>query len=457
MSHWGCGPCSYDFTSARLDDGIYRLTNETITLDPHSKNGAVNYGLDPVGNRLSQDSTIPGISTGAATFDANDRLSTETYDNNGNTLTSGGKTFAYDFENRLKSMSGGAVMQYDGDGNRVSKTVGGVTTRYLVDDLNPTGYAQVVEELANGALQRVYTYGSQRISLNQLVNSTWTPSFYGYDGAGTVRTLADTTGTVTDTYDYDAWGNAVNTTGSTPNVYLYRGEQYDPDLGLYYLRARYFNPVTGRFLARDPADGRTTDPRTLHKYLYAAANPINLADPTGRSIGGTLVLGELSVPGAIALGAAATLTLVCYGQPLGAFLMAAGLAASGAEVSNPKVWGSAICPIYVTFDWERLKKKVEDLPWPKEIPPPGDCTPERLRELMALQDLACPKGIDTPCSGKEPPALGNAKALAKAACANARMLVMTECFEGGNQGHQWVVETLMIQAAACVGVELIEK
>ena len=76
-------------------------------------------------------------------------------------------------------------------------------------------------------------------------------SFYGYDGMGSARLLTDSTGTVTDTFDYDAWGNAVNTTGTTPNLYLYRGEQYDSDLGLYYLRARYFNPLTGRFLTKD--------------------------------------------------------------------------------------------------------------------------------------------------------------------------------------------------------------
>jgi len=129
-------------------DGIYRLTNETISLDPHSINGSVGYGLDPVSNRLSQTSTLPGNRNRQLQLRSDDRLSTETYDANGNTLTSGGKTFAYDFENRLKSLNSGAVtIQYDGDGNRVAKTVNGVTTRYLVDSLNPTGWAQVVEEV----------------------------------------------------------------------------------------------------------------------------------------------------------------------------------------------------------------------------------------------------------------------------------------------------------------------
>jgi RHS repeat-associated protein len=177
-------------------------------------------------------------------------------------------------------MNNGAVtLVYDGDGNRVAKTVGTTTTRYLADDLNPTGYAQVVEELVGGSVARQYTYGLQRISQMQSGAS----SFYGYDGGGSVRTLTNAAGTVIDTYDYDAWGNAVNTTGSTPNVYLYRGEQYDGDLNLYYLRARYFNPLTGRFLTRDPAPGSRIDPASLHKYLYTGSDPVNFGDPSGRA------------------------------------------------------------------------------------------------------------------------------------------------------------------------------
>jgi RHS repeat-associated protein len=264
-------------------DGIYRLTSETISSDPSNENGSVAYGLDPVGNRLSANSTLNGISSGSFSFNGDDLMGGESYDANGNVTSTGGKTFTYDSDNRLKSMNGGALnIVYDGDGNRVAKTVNGVTTRYLVDDLNPTGYAQVVEEIVNSSVQRAYSYGLQRIDVIQLVNSSWTLSFYGYDGAGSVRQLTNSSGAVTDTYDYDAFGNLLNKTGTTPNNYLYRGEQFDPDLGLYYLRARYYNPLTGRFMSRDPEDGKPIDPKTLHKYLYAGGDPVNAKDPTGR-------------------------------------------------------------------------------------------------------------------------------------------------------------------------------
>jgi len=263
-------------------DDIYRLSSEGISGAPNNKNGSITYGLDPVGNRTSASSSIPGLTPIGGTFNQDDELSSETYDQNGNVLATGGKTFSYNSQNQLTSMNGGAVtIIYDGDGNRVSKTVSGVTTRYLVDDLNPTGYPQVVEELTNGAVSRTYTYGLARISQYQQVSGTWTPSFYGYDGFGTVRQLTNSSGAITDTYDYDAFGNKVNSTGTTLNNYLYRGEQFDPDLGLYYLRARYYNPNTGRFMSRDVADGDLSDPATLHKYLYAKGDPIDEMDPSG--------------------------------------------------------------------------------------------------------------------------------------------------------------------------------
>jgi RHS repeat-associated protein len=107
-------------------------------------------------------------------------------------------------------------------------------------------------------------------------------AFYGYDGHGSVRFLTDATGTVSDSYDYDAFGNLISRTGTTANDYLYTGEQFDANLGFYYLRARYMNPSSGRFLSTDAFDGSPYDPMSLHKYLYVGGDPTNRLDPSGQ-------------------------------------------------------------------------------------------------------------------------------------------------------------------------------
>jgi len=147
-----------------------------------------------------------------------------------------------------------------------------------VDDRNLTGYAQVVEELAGGTVQRVYTYGFNRISQSQASGT----SFYGYDGHGNVRLLTDATGTVTDRYDYDAFGNIVSQAGTTPNVYFYSGEQFDPNVGFYYLRSRYYKADIGRLITQDSWLGNVFEPNTLHKYVYARNNSVSRVDPSGR-------------------------------------------------------------------------------------------------------------------------------------------------------------------------------
>jgi len=97
-----------------------------------------------------------------------------------------------------------------------------------------------------------------------------------------VRALADETGLVTDAYSYDAFGVRLSATGGgTPNAYRYTGEQWDTDLGMYFLRARYLDPETGRFHTLDTYEGSRSDPQTLHKYLYAHANPVMGVDPSG--------------------------------------------------------------------------------------------------------------------------------------------------------------------------------
>ena len=158
-------------------DKDYHLQSETIASDPGSNNGAESYTYDAVGNRKTLSSTIPSLPGGMSyTYDANNRLTTDSYDNNGNTTLSSGISFTYDFENRLL-MKGAVINVYDGDGNRVSETAAGTTTSYLVDTLNPTGYSQVMDELVSGAVTRTYAYGLQRISENQFISGAWKPSF----------------------------------------------------------------------------------------------------------------------------------------------------------------------------------------------------------------------------------------------------------------------------------------
>lgn len=283
-------------------DELYRLKSETITgAAIPAANGAISYTYDAVGNRLSRTSTVAAVSTANYAYDDNDHLTSDSYDTNGNTTASGGNTYAYDFENRLKSMNGGAVaVVYDGDGNRVAKTAAGVTTKYLVDDRNLTGYVQVLEELQGSTVQRVYTYGLNRISESQSSGT----SFYGYDGHGSVRLLTDSTGAVTDRYDYDAFGNIISQTGTTPNVYLYSGEQVDTNLGLYYLRARYYKADGGRFATPDVYEGAINDPISLHRYLYGRGNPTNQVDPSGNASLTDAVLTEVlqNVLGSLSFG-----------------------------------------------------------------------------------------------------------------------------------------------------------
>ncbi len=165
---------------------------------------------------------------------------------------------------------------YDWAGTRTAKITDGVLTYYLVD----TGgvLSQVLAELDHtGALITYYTRGAELISLSRPGEKR----FYLYDGQGSTHVLADTDGQVTDTYLYDAFGNLLFRTGTTENDFLYTGEQFDANTGFYYLRARYMNPSTGTFTSMDPYAGTIFDPVSLHKYLYANANPVMNRDPSG--------------------------------------------------------------------------------------------------------------------------------------------------------------------------------
>jgi RHS repeat-associated protein len=287
-------------TVAYQYDDLYRLTRETISGSVASNNGVVDYDYDAVGNRRSRISTVAAIptQTGIA-VDDNDRLTSDVSDANGSTTVSNGRTYVYDFENRVIGVTAPGLTistVYDGDGNRVRKKVNGVTTDYLVDTNNHTGYAQVVEELRNGSVVRQYVIGSDLIS--QRVSGS--VSFYGYDGHGSVRYLTNEVGVVTDAYDYDSYGLLINWAGNTPNSFFYSGEQWDETLGLYYNRARYLNVQTGRFWTMDTWEGTFNNPVSLHKYLYSKNCPVNFNDPSG-NLAGEYSLKNVTVTTAINL------------------------------------------------------------------------------------------------------------------------------------------------------------
>ena len=298
-------------------DRLYRLTNENI-----SAIGYLGYQYDGVGNRTNRTSTVTQLPADGYAYDTNDELTADSntsaygnymYNVDGNTANKPGTqtTYAYDSLNRLtvadQQYSTNAQFTYDGDGNRMSKAVsvyagGNMKTYFLVDDRNPSGFPQVMEEYQSLGYQpvflnRIYNYGLALLSEQQVDTNTLLPStlsYYGYDGHGSVRFLTDTNGAITDTYTYDAYGTLIASTGSTPNNYLYAGQQWDPETGFYYNRARYLNPDLGRFWTMDTYAGNNEDPLSLHKYLYCQGNPVDNDDPSGHDIGEMLSVMSIS-------------------------------------------------------------------------------------------------------------------------------------------------------------------
>ena len=262
-------------------DSLYRLKQETLG---GGTSGTLSYGFDSVGNRTNR--TVSGLSltNQSFTFNTNDWLSTDQYDNNGNTTNSSGNFYQFDALNHLTNVNSGTVrIIYDGDGNRVAKTVGGTTTYYLLDDHNPSGYVQVLEEWTSTGtptLSRVYNYGYALISQRQPGVST---NYFVFDGHGSTRVLADIGGNVVNAFAFDAWGNLIASNAAPQTAYLYGGQQFDGDLGQYYLRQRIFNPGTGRFFTADKVAGDPDDPRTLHRYIFGADDPVGNVDPDGES------------------------------------------------------------------------------------------------------------------------------------------------------------------------------
>jgi RHS repeat-associated protein len=155
----------------------------------------------------------------------------------------------------------------------MSHTVGAATANY-VWDVNRS----VPEILQDGT--NTYVYG---LTLISSTNGSGVQTYYDADGLGSTTDLTNSSATKTDGYTYDAFGAPTHSPGSSTQPFQFTGQQMDSDSGLQYLRARYYDPATGRFLSHDPIAGFVGMPQTQNRYPYALGNPASRTDPLGLS------------------------------------------------------------------------------------------------------------------------------------------------------------------------------
>jgi RHS repeat-associated protein len=248
--------------------------------------------LDAVGNHRQVEqqeplNALPPEEDIVYSYDKDNRLTkagsvTFDYDANGNTIRRGADAFSYNTTDRLsQAIQGGVVYNYgyDGLGNRLVRTLGDQTTRFVVDLNN--GLSRILcETTATGTVQARYVYGLNLVSRIAADDSV---QYYHGDVRGSTVALTGASGSVTDKYAYDEFGVSLAQEGNTANPFRYLGRAgiYDEGNDLLHIRARYYTPSLGRFHSKDPFPANDEDGRTLHRYVYAFNNPVRYIDPTG--------------------------------------------------------------------------------------------------------------------------------------------------------------------------------
>jgi len=197
-----------------------------------------------------------------------------TYDSNGNlaSKTEGTDNWTYEWNalNQLTRVTKNSIEQarfaYDPLGRRVERVAGGVTTSFSYDG------ADMLRQVRGGTTL-AYTHGPGIDEPLDVRDGTGT-SYLHADGLTSQVRATNETGTVNSTRQYDAWGNLES--GGTSAGYAFAGREWDPEVGLYYVRARYYDPTTGRFIREDPIRQKNGN-----LYPYAADNPVGYIDPFG--------------------------------------------------------------------------------------------------------------------------------------------------------------------------------
>ena len=247
------------------------------------------YTLDPLGRRTAVSGTfartgLPAATTATAAYDTANRLTSwngaaVTYDNNGNLLTQGGLTYAYNARNQLKSVKQGSTtlgaFVHDGLGRRVQKTISGTVTKYVYD-----GWNVVQERDSKNKITANMLAGPGLDQWLSRIPVTGSASYYLTDALGSTVGLADPTGSVATSYTYEPFGKTTVAGTSNTNPFRFTGREEDSTgaLSLYHYRARYYSPSLQRFLTEDPI-GFAGGDANLYGYVWNA--PTSFADPSG--------------------------------------------------------------------------------------------------------------------------------------------------------------------------------
>ncbi len=259
----------------------------------------ISYAYDKVSNRTQEVRTGSVGNTGTIdyAYNASDQLTSTTkggqdtdysYDANGNEASAGSRTFTYDLANELVSTTLSQITTtyaYDGDGKRTaSDTTGGAQIRYIWDPLAESGIPELaLEQTPNGALIRRYADGP--LGAVSVTDSSG-DFYYHHDPLGNVTDVTDEDGSAQWLYTYEGFGaglSASDVSGTAPvNPLQYEGQYLDSGTGLYDLRARQYDPVTGRFAALDPLESPIGSPYD-GAYVYVNGRPMVLVDPLGLS------------------------------------------------------------------------------------------------------------------------------------------------------------------------------
>ncbi len=163
---------------------------------------------------------------------------------------------------------------YDGAGLIASRT-SGETTHHFAWDEN----AGLPLLLSDG--QASYVYGPQGLPVESIEGET--PTYYHHDQLGSTRLLTNSSGETTGVFTYGPYGTPEGSTGTATTPLGFAGQYTDPETGLQFLRARFYDPATGQFMSRDPLEALTRSP-----YGYGNENPLRFVDPSGMDCSGLL-------------------------------------------------------------------------------------------------------------------------------------------------------------------------